>query len=185
MDIDLGSNSPTGIDLARRINSLNPRTQIIYVSQYIEYVSSVYETEHIYFINKSQLEEYLERALTKATERLDAISQDYLYLQKRQTRYSILQNDILYMERILRVTEIHTSERIFSTSEGLPKLLERLSDSFAICHRSFLVNLRMIKKMTRKEILLWDNTVIPVGRLYYETVKKKFNRSLYRTQADR
>lgn len=175
MDIDLGADAKNGIELARKINGLRPQTQIIYVSQYIEYVSSVYETEHIYFINKSQAEEYLGRALEKAMQKLTVIGQEYLYLQNRQAKYSIPQNDILYMERTLRTTEIHTSEKIHFTSEPLQRLLERLSPCFVICHRSFLVNLKVVKQMSRREILLWNETSLPVGRTYYDEVKRRFS----------
>lgn len=54
MDIELGSESVSGIKLAQRINLLNPNTQIIFISQYLQYASSVYETDHIYFVYKQQ-----------------------------------------------------------------------------------------------------------------------------------
>lgn len=64
MDIELGSESVSGIKLAQRINLLNPNTQIIFISQYLQYASSVYETDHIYFVYKQQMEEYLPKALS-------------------------------------------------------------------------------------------------------------------------
>lgn len=48
MDIELGSESMSGINLAQKINSSNPNTQIIFISQYLKYASSVYETNHVY-----------------------------------------------------------------------------------------------------------------------------------------
>lgn len=57
MDIELGSESVSGIKLAQRINLLNPNTQIIFISQYLQYASSVYETDHIYFVYKQPLKD--------------------------------------------------------------------------------------------------------------------------------
>ena len=52
MDIELGSESMSGINLAKKINSSNPNTQIIFISQHLKYASSVYETNHVYLSNK-------------------------------------------------------------------------------------------------------------------------------------
>ena len=55
MDIELGSESMSGINLAKKINSSNPNTQIIFISQHLKYASSVYETNHVYFVYKQQM----------------------------------------------------------------------------------------------------------------------------------
>ena len=61
-DIDLGAQSVNGITVAKRINKINGDTQIIFVSQYLEFASDVYETSHLYFVNKEKLLEYLPKA---------------------------------------------------------------------------------------------------------------------------
>ena len=55
-DIDLGSDTVNGISLAEKINHISPDTQIIFISQYLQYATAVYETEHAYFIHKQQME---------------------------------------------------------------------------------------------------------------------------------
>ena len=62
-DIDLGSDAVNGISLAEKINHISPDTQIIFISQYLQYATAVYETEHAYFIHKQQMEKYLPLAL--------------------------------------------------------------------------------------------------------------------------
>ena len=54
-DIDLGSDTVNGISLAEKINHISPDTQIIFISQYLQYATAVYETEHAYFIHKQQM----------------------------------------------------------------------------------------------------------------------------------
>ena len=51
-DIDLGTERINGISLAEKINCISPDTQIIFISQYLQYATAVYETEHAYFIHK-------------------------------------------------------------------------------------------------------------------------------------
>lgn len=174
MDIELGRNSLSGISLAEKINLRNPNVQIIYISQYLKYISAVYETKHVYFVNKEQLTEYLPKALHLALENLAALQNQFLYFSKNQEQFQVVQTDILYMERILRTTEIHTRTETYSTAEKLSSLMTQLSSAFCLCHRSYLVNLKAITSFNRNEINFLNGQKIPVARSYYENVKKSF-----------
>ena len=55
LDISLGNDTVSGIELGQMINGENPRTQLIFISQYLEYASDVYSTKHTYFIYKNGL----------------------------------------------------------------------------------------------------------------------------------
>ena len=57
LDISLGDDTVSGIELGQMINGENPRTQLIFISQYLEYASDVYSTKHTYFIYKNRLNE--------------------------------------------------------------------------------------------------------------------------------
>ncbi|WP_373212775.1 LytR/AlgR family response regulator transcription factor [Ruminococcus sp. 5_1_39BFAA] len=174
MDIELGSESASGISAAQKIAPLNLRTQLIYISQYLQYAPDVYETKHIYFVSKDRLEEGLEKALRTALKNLSCEEGRYLYFKKNQIQIRLPQNDILYMERIMRETKIYTSTEVYSTSEKLTALLEQLPPSFVLCHRSFAVNLEMVSTLGRTGITFADGKCIPIGRTYYEAVKRAF-----------
>ena len=66
MDIQLGSTDETGITLARELFPAGSETSVIFITGYMEYVSDVYEADHIYFLKKPVEKEYLKRALDKA-----------------------------------------------------------------------------------------------------------------------
>ena len=52
MDIELGSEDANGIDLVKRYFPAGCGTQVIYVTGFVEYCTSVYRTEHLYFLVK-------------------------------------------------------------------------------------------------------------------------------------
>lgn len=56
----------------QKINSSNPNTQIIFISQHLKYASSVYETNHVYFVYKQQMAEYLPKALSAACQNIQS-----------------------------------------------------------------------------------------------------------------
>lgn len=175
MDIVLGDTSMSGIDLVHKVNFLNPASQIIYISQYLEFASDVYDTQHVYFVNKERLSEFLGKALDSALKNI--IQNDdtsYLYFTIRKKQHKIPQNDILYIERNLRETTIVTRTEKFKISEKIDLLLKRLPSWFVSCHRSYAVNLKLVSSIQQYEVSFPDGKTIPVGRTHYASVKKSF-----------
>ena len=166
MDIDLPDGN--GIKFSKQINVFSPHTIIIYMTD-------VYDTEHIYFILKKNYQKYLPHALSLANEALNKQRRASLKIFWNKEEYNILQKDIFYMERQLRTTMIMTPTQTYSTSEKLADLLERLEDSFALCHRSYIINLKMVQEITKDSALLVDGTSIPISRRYYSSLKDKIN----------
>ena len=173
MDIDLPDGN--GIKFSKQINVFSPHTIIIYMTSYEDYVSDVYDTEHIYFILKKNYQKYLPHALSLANEALNKQRRASLKIFWNKEEYNILQKDIFYMERQLRTTFIVTPTHIYSTSEKLEDLLKRLGETFAMSHRSFIVNLKMVQEITKDSALLVDGTSIPISRSYYKALKDKIN----------
>ena len=68
--LDIRMPEITGIDAAKQINLIQPSAQIIFISSYLEYFSDVYETEHLYFVLKSQMAQRLPDALDRALAKL-------------------------------------------------------------------------------------------------------------------
>ena len=174
MDIELGSESTSGINLAQEINLSNPNTQIIFISQYLKYASSVYETNHVYFVYKQQMADYLPKALSAACHKLSELRQQYLCFNYLSRDYRILRSDILYMERKLRNTEIHTKSQIYCCREKIQNLTEQLKPDFCICHKSFSVNINAIHTLSHAGIELSDGTHLPVSRNCYQSTKDAF-----------
>lgn len=67
-DIDLGEGNPSGIELVRRYFPAGSPTKVIYISGHVEFCTSVYQTEHTYFllkpINQSDFDAALDKALS-------------------------------------------------------------------------------------------------------------------------
>ena len=173
MDIDLPDGN--GIKFSKKIIVFSPHTIIIYMTSYEDYVGDVYDTEHIYFILKKNYQKYLPHALSLANEALNKQRRASLKIFWNKEEYNILQKDIFYMERKLRTTFIVTPTHIYSTSEKLEDLLKRLGETFALSHRSFIVNLKMVQEITKDSALLVDGTSIPISRSYYKALKDKIN----------
>lgn len=172
MDIELPTKS--GIVLSNEILETHPATQIIFITQYREYCSDVYETEHVYFIHKSDIKQYLPRAISKAISNLKKRKKNYLTISWNRREYNILVDDIIYMERNLRTTTIYCTSSVYHTSEKLTDLLKRLDQNFTSCHRSYLINLNQITDFENHLVTLAGKYQISVSQKRAVEVKKLF-----------
>lgn len=180
-DIDLGEKTISGIEMSKKINLVSPNTKIIFVTQYVEdFVSDVYETSHVYYISKKKINEYLKPALNKAFQKIhEQEKQNLIWKRGRQT-FCVAVSSICYLERIMRSTEIHTTNEIYQIEDKFTELQNKLNEDFQIVHRSYMVNMRYISIMTRNELKMINGERIPVGRTHYEELKKAYARMLYR-----
>ena len=145
------------------------------MTSYEDYVSDVYDTEHLYFILKKNYQKYLPHALSLAYEVLNKERRASLKIFWNKEEYNILLKDIFYMERQLRRTFIVTPTQTYVTSEKLEDLLKRLGENFAMSHRSFIINLKMVQAISKDSALLIDGTSIPISRSYYKALKDQVN----------
>ena len=172
MDVALGEGDPSGILVAKNISCANPMAQIIFISQYLEFASDVYETAHVYFIAKDRLPELLEKALNTALLNLSQNEQQYLYFKTKQGQQRVAVNAIWYMEKSMRETILFTKSGAFHTSQKIEELLKQLPPYFVVCHRSYTVNLKAVDSIQRTSLTMPDGYQVPIGRSHYEEVKK-------------
>lgn len=178
MDIELKDGS--GIELSSEINKKCPLAQIIYITSYTEYFSEVYDTAHVWFINKKDLKKYLPRAVQKAYKELYHVKSLLLNISWQKMNYSLVQEEIIFVERRLHVSEIHTLSGIYKTAEKLEILLERLTSAFILCHRSYIINMKNITKIQKNSVVLNGEINIPVSRAKESEVKKAYAMFLVR-----
>lgn len=54
--LDIRMAGMDGIELAKRLNALVPGCAVIFLTAYLSYAPDVYETRHVYFVLKSELD---------------------------------------------------------------------------------------------------------------------------------
>lgn len=178
MDIELKGLEISGIELSKRIHQMHPLTQIIFITQYEEYCSDVYEEKHVYFIHKPKMDIYMPKALEKAIKALKVEEKNFLYINYKRKESYVPIHDILYLERNKRETTIYcTGEppRCYEAKEKLSELIERLGKNFVVCHRSYAVNVSKITGFEKRRVRIVGGMTIPIGNNSEEIeVKQRF-----------
>lgn len=152
--------------------ALRPFCQIIFLSSYLSYATEVYETEHIYFILKSQLHQRIGPALHQALTALGDRSVQ-ITAQKDGSTHVIALQDVLYLERNLRKTKVITQQGVFLTQES-PETLISGSGHFVRCHQSYWVNLKHVQAIGSNHFTMDSGSGIPISRTYLQEAKQRF-----------
>ena len=115
-------------------------------------------------------EEKLRGVLDRAMERLKNREKD-LTLTMSEGIVRIPLAEIRYLEVMGNYVTIHGGES-YSVKRTLSELEKLLDERFYRIHRSYIVNLQLVKKCTRTEVILKDDTVLPLSRRHYEGLNR-------------
>lgn len=173
--IDIEMNGLTGIETVKYINQSIPQCSVVYMTNYLEYATEVYTTDHIYYVMKYELKQRLPEIYQKWLH----LNQEYnekVQIPIKNSGFEIVRlKDILYAERKNRITYIFTEKKVIQTKMKIVELEEILDESKIVrCHASFMVGMCHIIRFQREEILVKDGTKIPVSRRYQKEVREKY-----------
>ena len=180
LDIDFGGKEHTGIDLARKIRQFRQDSIIVFVTNYVEYAPEGYEVQAFRYCLKSEIHNKLEQYLLQTISRLNA-GMEMLQISISGETISIPLAEILYIESQGHAVLIHTMKsgsqavKLYKFYATLTSLEERLSDQgFLRIQKSYLVNMKRLKRFGCSEAVLDNGTVLPVSEINYAKQKKQY-----------
>lgn len=156
--------TPTGIDVVKSLFRSGCGVQVIYVTGYDSFHTSVYETEHTCFLLKPIDQTRLDFALDQALRRLAEHQERPLHLHTSQGDRIVSPTRIVFIESKRRVLRIHTTSDEIETYGKLSDLFEKLPPNFVQCHKSFVVNMNHIERMNLSQLMLTTDDVIPISQ---------------------
>lgn len=166
LDIELGESS--GIQLARQLNDRFPQCQIIFLSAHSLYAPEVYQANHVWFVLKNRIEEFLPQALEKAVAALGNGGQPLsITVKQKHTYQKVAIDQIYHIERIAHQTRICTVNGTILVRQAPVELLQGIPEScFIRCHQSYWINASKISAYANNEFHLLDGSTIPVSRSF-------------------
>lgn len=179
LDIDLDNTSFNGMDVARQLRKFQNNAIIIFATNFIEYAPEGYEVKAFRYVLKRDLEEDLKTALHLA---LQQRNKETLQIQCDREIVELTLDDILYLEVQQHsvtafVQDSASAEclKTYSFYASLSVLEEKLAPhGFLRVHKSYLVNMRYIKKYQCREMTLEGGITLRVGEKAYAENKKKY-----------
>jgi len=173
LDIEMGDMN--GVELAKMIRTSNSNVQIIFITGFPDFISEGYEVSALHYLMKPVSEPKLQAVLDRAVTTLAKVEKMFCITFDRQTDYVPL-IQICYIEAQKQYIALHTEERIYRMKTSLSDAESKLDEYFFKCHRSFLVNLRFIKRITPNSVILKSNEEIPISRGMADKIGKEIIR---------
>lgn len=178
MDIDWHQER-TGMDVAELLYSFLPNAKIIYVTGYNDRFS-----QHI-FLHRANLSGYLtkpvnpkllEKNLRKVEEGLALLEETGLFLNANGSGVHIPFREIIYIESRDHAATVHTVTDTVNAYVPLRQIMQQLPADFYQCHKSYVVNLRQIRRFEYPDILMKNGEKASVSRARYKEAKETYFR---------
>ena len=171
--LDVEMKKISGIELAKQIRTTDHRAEIIFTTSHFELSGEGYEVDALHYLVKPIAEEKLKAVLSKAAQKL-SVEPPSLVISCSGETVKLLEKDIQYIESFLHYIVVHTQSREYKLKENLSALEEKLSSDFYRTHRSYLVSLKHVRKISRFAVWLDCGAEIPLARGKYDDVNRAF-----------
>ena len=167
--LDIEMPGMNGIELARTVRCENSTVQIVFITGYYEYFSDGFDVSALHYLIKPVDKQKLFTVLDKAVGNL-AYRQRSILLATVDGEIKVPLADILYVESENVYIIVHTVHGDHRTRMALQKFSDQLDETFFKVHRSFIVGLKYIKKITRTDVTMINGEKIPISRGLYDEV---------------
>lgn len=180
LDIDFAEKSYTGIDIARWVRKHQQNAVIVFVTNFIEYAPEGYEVQAFRYLLKNEIREKLEPCLIQIMQKLQT-DQETMQINIAGEIVTLPLIDILYIESQGHLAVVHVlkqkgkTPKTYSFYSSLSRVEQQLSTKgFLRIHKSYLVNMRRLKKYRCTEAELDNGEILKVSEKNYAEQKKQY-----------
>lgn len=171
--LDIQMQQMNGIELAHLVRKQDERIQIVFITALADYIAEGYELSALHYLVKPVSRDKLYAIMNRVMQNSNK-SEAYLLLTVDQSVMRVPINSIMFAEAFAHYIVITTKNGTYQVRENISSLVEKLRDDFIRPHRSYLVNLRYIYRISKTEMILDDKSVIPLSRYNYQKVNQAF-----------
>lgn len=178
--IYINPNMEKGKLLAHKMAEKPYDTMIIFLADSYKDLYYAFEARAVQFFLKSQIKlDEFKVTFRNAYNNLAENKGDLFVCEFAGIRTSLPLKDIEYFEIKNRVIQISYRNKdndikFYGSMESLQKYLEK--KLFLRIHRSYLINMLYIDKLSARKVILKTGDELPIGKLYAESSKKAFEK---------
>lgn len=173
--LDMEMQESTGIETANAIRGMDKHVIIIFVTSHSKYMQESFACMPFRFLIKPVNPEEFKEALLKAIDKISEDRQAVTFNENRAT-VRLLNEDIMFIQSVDHSVLIKCENELHTTRMKMNDLMQELNENvFIRVHKSYVVNMNYIKRMTRSSILLNSyQHEIPLSETYRSEAGKKF-----------
>lgn len=163
-----------GFQLADKIRNKLPAAIIVFLTSHSELAPDGYKFRALRYVSKLVLSQKLPEALEVVQKEFSALESGYLVVPHYTDALRIPYNEILYVQHILRSSQIYTLRQgVIKDSRGLKTIYSVIGDKrFIYIDRSTFVNIDFIRELKGNEIFLRTGESLAISRPMLANVKE-------------
>lgn len=163
-----------GFQLADKIRNKLPAAIIVFLTSHSELAPDGYKFRALRYVSKLVLSQKLPEALEAVQKEFFALESGYLVVPHYTDALRIPYNEILYVQHILRSSQIYTLRQgVIKDNRGLKTIYSVIGDKrFIYIDRSTFVNIDFIRELKGNEIILRTGESLAISRPMLANVKE-------------
>lgn len=183
--LDISMRKLDGIQTATQIRAFHSNTQLVFVTAFIDYALEGYKVNAVRYIMKDTLDTAIPECLDAILQKMRLAQVTFSFIDGEAALYT---DNILYVESRKHKSFFYYMQPNAANSsaarsgivicqlyEKLDLVQQRLSDyGFLRIHKSYLVNMKHLCRLSNYTAFLDTGEELPVPRLRYQTVKEQF-----------
>lgn len=171
LDIEMGNMD--GVTLAKNLRQNNDTVQIIFITGFADYISQGYDVQALHYLMKPVEPNKIFTVLDRAVSTLHK-SEKMLVLPADGKIIRLPLKEIQYIEVFSHTLAVVAKSETFRVKMSLSEIEKMLDDSFVRCHRSYLVGLSFVSRLSKTEVILDTGKILPLSRNAAPLVHKAF-----------
>ena len=171
LDIEMGAMD--GVSLAKKIRQENETVQIVFVTGFEDYISEGYEVSALHYLMKPVRQDKLFAVLDRAIAAMQK-TERVILLPVGGEILRLPVGQVQYVEAFSHTVAIVTDADMIHVKMSITEIEKMLGDGFVRCHRSYLVGLKHIARLSRTEVILDSGKILPLSRSAAASVHKAF-----------
>ena len=165
LDIEMGNMN--GVELAKTVRRSNDGVQIVFISGFPDFIAEGYDVSALHYLMKPVDGKKLAEVLDRAAATIKKQPQTVLLPVGRET-VRIKAEEVVFAESQAHYMIVHTSAEAYKCRMTISEMQALLGEGFARCHRSFLVGLRHVCRITKTDVCMDVGISLPLGRGMYD-----------------
>ena len=171
LDIEMGAMD--GITMAKKVRQDNESVQMVFITGFADYISEGYEVAALHYLMKPVKQDKLFAVLDRAVASIQKTERVILLpVGGEMLRLTISQ--VQYVEAFSHTVAIITGTDTIQVKMPISEVERLLGEGFIRCHRSYLVGLKHISRLSKTEVVLDNGKTLPLSRSAAPLVHKAF-----------
>ncbi len=166
----------SGLDF---LKSLTNPPAVILTTAFPDYALESYDLNVVDYLLKpfsfQRFVQAVSKVQSKSTPEVLEKKKSEIFIKSGHDLVKIHLDDLLYIKADADYTELHTEKKRYLNNETLKFWSEELSHDFVRVHKSYIINLRHLEKVSAAHVYLDSGMEIPIGRVYKENLMSRMS----------